>query len=65
MENNVIRYKVTLLISLISGYTLKLYFHIICVFPVPVPIYIICDYYIHKTASGNFRGKSQFPLPLE
>ena len=36
-----------------SGYPLKLYFQIHCVFPVqlqifPVPIYIICDYYIIK-----------------
>ena len=37
-----------------SGYPLKLYFQIPCVFPVrpqvfPVPIYIICAYYIYKT----------------
>ena len=37
-----------------SGYPLKFYFQIPCVFPVrpqifPVPIYVICDYYIHKT----------------
>ena len=36
-----------------AGYPLKLYFQIPCVFPVqqqisPVPIYIICDYYMHK-----------------
>ena len=42
----------------LSGYPLKLYFQIPCIFPVffpvrpqifPVPIYTICDYYIHKT----------------
>ena len=37
-----------------SGYPLKLHFQIPCVFPVqlhifPVPIYVICDYYIDKT----------------
>ena len=41
-----------------SGSPLKLYFQIPCIFPVfvplppqivPVPIYMICDYYIHKT----------------
>ena len=37
-----------------AGYPLKLYFQIPCVFPVqsqifPVPIYIICDYYIDET----------------
>ena len=36
------------------GYPLELYFQIPCVFPVqsqifPVPIFIICDYYIHRT----------------
>ena len=36
-----------------SGYPLKLYFQIHCVFPVqpqifPVPTYVFCDYYIHK-----------------
>ena len=41
-------------IAAYSGYPLKLYFQIPCVFPVqlqifPVPIYIMCDYYIHKT----------------
>ena len=55
-----------------TGYPLKLYFQIPCVFPVqsqifPVPIYIICDYYIDETdladlsnfwgKKGNFRGK--------
>ena len=54
------------------GYPLKLYFQIPCVFPVqqqifPVQIYIICDYYIHKTdladlssfwkKIGNVHGK--------
>ena len=39
---------------IISGHPLKLHFQIPCVFPVrrqifPVPIYVICDYYIHKT----------------
>ena len=38
----------------IPGYPLKLYFQIPCVFPVrphifPVPIYIICECYIHRT----------------
>ena len=38
----------------LTGYPLELYFQIPCVFPVrthifPGPIYIICDYYIHKT----------------
>ena len=42
------------LFFLFSGYPLKLYFQIPCVSPVqsqifPVPIYIICDYYIDKT----------------
>ena len=37
-----------------AGYPRKLYFQISCVFPVqpqifPVPIFIICDYNIHKT----------------
>ena len=37
-----------------TGYPLKLHFQIPCVFPVPrqifpVTIYVICDYYIHKT----------------
>ena len=37
-----------------AGYPLKLHFQIPCVFPVrrqifPVPIYLICDYYRHKT----------------
>ena len=37
-----------------TGYPLKLHFQIPWVFPVrwqifPVPIYVICDYYIHKT----------------
>ena len=44
-----------------AGYPLKLYFEIPCAFPAwrqifPVPIYIICEYYIHRTdlaASGN------------
>ena len=36
------------------GYPLKLYFQIPCVFPVrpqifQVPIYVICEYYIHRT----------------
>ena len=36
-----------------TGYPLKLYFQIPCVFPVrpqifPVPIYIICEYNIHR-----------------
>ena len=39
---------------LYTGYPLKLYFQIPCVFPVrpqifPVPIYIMCEYYIHRT----------------
>ena len=61
------------------GYPLKLYFHIPCVFPVqsqifPVPIYIICDYYIDVTdladlsnfweKNGNFRGKYRSILYL-
>ena len=41
----------------LSGYPLKFHFQIPCVFPVfsvrlqifPVAIYVICDYYIHKT----------------
>ena len=59
-------------ILLWAGFPLKLYFKIPCVFPVqsqmfPVPICIICDYYINETdladlfnswrKNGNFRGK--------
>ena len=64
----------------LSGYPLKLYFQIPCVFPVqsqifPVPIYIICDYYIDETdladlsnfwgKNGNFHGKYRSILYLE
>ena len=43
--------------SILTGYPLKLHFQIPCVFPVysvrrqffPVPIYVICYYFIHKT----------------
>ena len=64
------------------GYPLKLYFQIPCVFPVfslskpqifPVPIYIICEYYIHRTDLADLLEKkwillrrlSQYPLLLE
>ena len=33
----------------LSGYPLKLHFQIPCVFPVQLQIFMICDYYIHKT----------------
>ena len=62
-------------------YPLKLYFQIPCVFPVrpqifPVPIYIICEYYIHRTDLAGlssswgkkkifFQQISQYPLRLE
>ena len=41
-------------IDLLTGYPLKMYFQIPLVFPVwlqffPVPNYIICEYYIHRT----------------
>ena len=66
----------------ITGYPLKLHFQIPCVFPVrrhifPVPIYVIWDYYIHKTdladlslSSFNFWGRfswqiSKYLTPLE
>ena len=50
-----------------TGYPLKLYFQIPCVFPVqpqifPVPIYIICDYYIHKTDLADL---SSFWIKME
>ena len=64
-----------------AGYPLKLHFQIPCVFPVrpqivPVPIYVTCDYYIHKTDLSDlsrFKKKksksslqiSQYILPLE
>ena len=68
--------------SFISGDPLKLYFQIPCVFPArpqifPVSIYIICEYYIHRTDLADlssFRKKnvvfflrqlSQYPLLLE
>ena len=61
--------------STLSGYLLKLYFQIPCVFPVrpqifPVPIYIMCEYYIHRTDLSSFwekneKKKSQYPLLLE
>ena len=59
-------------LSINRVYPLKLYFQIPCVFPVqprifPVPIYIICEYYKHRTdladlssfweKNGNFLGK--------
>ena len=64
-----------------SGYPLKLYLQIPCVFPVrlqifPVPIYIICECYIHRTDLADLssfwkkidfflRQLSQYPLLLE
>ena len=62
-----------------SGYPLKLSFQIHCVFPVrpqifPVPIYILCEYYIHRTDLVDLSSVwkflflqqlSQYPLLLE
>ena len=60
------------LISNVAGYPLKFHFQILCVFPVrpqilPVPIYVICDYYIHKTDSADLSNsknklKTNFPV---
>ena len=64
----------------LSGYPLKLQFQIPCFFPVQpqiylVPIYIICDYYIHKTDLADLSSFKQnwefsqqilkYLLPLE
>ena len=64
-----------------AGYPLKLYFKIPCVVPAlrqifPVPIYIICEYYIHRTDLADLssfwekndfflRQLLQYPLLLE
>ena len=63
-----------------SGYPLKLHFQFPCVFPVlphifPVPLYVICDYYIHKTDLADLSSFKQiwefswqiskYLLPLE
>ena len=59
-----------------AEYPLKLQIQILCVFPVQphifaVPLYVICDYYIHKTDlidSSSFKQiwkKSKYLLPLE
>ena len=77
---HILRYPFSSLVAA-SGYPLKLYFQIPCVFPVrlqifPVPIYIICEYYIHRTdladlssfleKNGLFMQQlSQYPLLLE
>ena len=50
-----------------AGYPLELHFQIPCVFPLrlqvfPVPIYVICDYYIHKT---NLADLSSFKENLK
>ena len=51
----------------VSGYPRKLHFQIPCVFPVwrqifPVPMCVICDYYIHKTDLADL---SSFKFFLE
>ena len=48
-----------------SEYPLKLHCQIPCVFPVrrqffPVPIYVICDYYIHKTDLADLASFNYF-----
>ena len=54
----------------ITGYPLELHFKIPCVFPVwpqifPVPIYMICDYYIYaKLTSEIFKYSLQIPKYL-
>ena len=48
-----------------TGYPLKLHFQILCVFPVwqqifPETIYVICDYYIHKTDLADLSSSQKY-----